>query len=403
MKHVRPVPALPSLIALGALLACSVSAQAETSPYYIGASQSFTSDSNVRRAATGNESSDVISATGLRAGLDQPLGRQRLFANLSVDSNRYNKTSELNHTSYAVGAGLDWETVERLSGKLSLDSRQSLYRDTSQVLVRRSLVRSDTAGFEARLGTVTLWSFDAGLSAGRVRYSDDIYRASNLSQHTFSAGARYQPSPDWNVRLGVRRTDGKYPDATVQDDFSRNDFDVTTRLQLSGASVVDARLSRTSEKHSIATKTDVNGFTGSLGWTWQASGKSSLGVVLSRDSSVGSYDTTAVASASDANTTLTNSLAVRGTWQATAKIRLNATLGYAQRTLDGNLIATGARITDAKDSFRRAGLSLDYALLRNVDLGCALNWEERSVQEQITQTYAYNAKTFGCFGQIYLR
>ncbi len=389
-------------LVLAASLAASTWAQAETSPYYIGISQAFKSDSNIRKAPDGAEQSDVISSTGLLAGLDQPFSRQRLRATLSTNYNRYSDHSEYNNTDYDLRGALDWETIERLSGTLSVGSRQSLYQDTSLTSSGRNTLRIDNAAFVARLGVVTMWSFDAGVSTQRNKYSNAAYAGSNLRQHSYDGGVTYRPTPDWNVRLGLRRTEGSYFDRTVgnEDDIKRNDIEVSSFLRLTGESTLNARLAHTNETHTSTRVNDINGFTGSLGWDWAVTGKTSLGVSLSRDTSVGGRDDPSlpVSIYADADSVMRNVLSLRGTWQPTGKIRFNANLAYAQRTLEG-----GGVVTSTDDSTQSASLQMTYSILRNVDLGCGLTHEERDASKLTSQSYSYKVNTVSCFGQAYLR
>jgi hypothetical protein len=372
----------------------------EPNPYYIGASETVKSDSNIRRAAEGKEVSDVISSTGVRAGLDQPLGRQRLRASLAANANRYRSNSELNNTDYDFGTSLDWETIERLSGVLSVNSRQALYQDTSLTSVGRNMLRTDSAAFQARLGVVTEFSFDLGASARRQRYSNDLYKGANLREHTIDGGIRYQPTPDWSVRFGLRRTDGTYADAIPSDDVARNDVELTSFLRLTGASTLDARLSHTAEKHTAANKNNTNGFTGALSWNWVITGKSSVGLTYSRDTNVGSRNDPNLPTSltGSADSVLSNILSLRSTWQPTSKIRLNANLAYSKRRLDG-----GTLVGDVTDKTQSLSLGVSYAVLRNLDLGCGVLWEERKADQLIAQSYSYTDKTFNCYGQVFLR
>src|SRR6266436_4482934 len=118
----RPMP-----LAIG--LAFTHCAMAETSPYYIGVSQAFTHDNNVfRRPDNGTLPvlADTLSSTGLLGGIDQPFGRQHFFANGTAATNRHKNLDQLNNTSYGLAAGLDWSTVERLSGNVRASANQSL-------------------------------------------------------------------------------------------------------------------------------------------------------------------------------------------------------------------------------------------------------------------------------------
>ena len=107
-----------------ALAAAQAGAQ-ERSPYYIGLSQQFTHDNNVYRTAT-NPVAETISTTGVVAGIDQPIGRQRLYGDASAQVNRFRHLDELNNKSYSLLAGLDWETVDFLTGTLRYSTRNSL-------------------------------------------------------------------------------------------------------------------------------------------------------------------------------------------------------------------------------------------------------------------------------------
>ncbi|HZV92886.1 MAG TPA: hypothetical protein VFF72_06680, partial [Caldimonas sp.] len=78
---------------------------AGATPWYLGASESLTRDSNVYRVPGGP--GDTYSSTSLLGGFDQHIGRQRVFGNANVGINRYDGQSRLNNTSYNVAGGLD--------------------------------------------------------------------------------------------------------------------------------------------------------------------------------------------------------------------------------------------------------------------------------------------------------
>ena len=65
----RVHPTMAAMAALAALAASGSARADEPSPYYIGATQSLTHDSNVYRLSNG--SSDTYASTGLVGGFDQ--------------------------------------------------------------------------------------------------------------------------------------------------------------------------------------------------------------------------------------------------------------------------------------------------------------------------------------------
>ena len=99
---------------------------AQSSPYYIGVNQAFSYNSNVFRQVDEFAQSSWWSSTSVVGGFDQRYGRQRFYANGNVAANVYEQLSQLDNTSYGVTAGWDWETIERLSGKLYASYNQSL-------------------------------------------------------------------------------------------------------------------------------------------------------------------------------------------------------------------------------------------------------------------------------------
>src|SRR5687768_12256267 len=105
------------------LAGMSAGALAQVSPYYIGGSIAYGHLSNALGQADdaplppGYESrSDNVTSVGLLGGVDQTIGRQRVFGDLTLRDNRYERNKLLNHRNYSVTAGIDWQTIERISG-----------------------------------------------------------------------------------------------------------------------------------------------------------------------------------------------------------------------------------------------------------------------------------------------
>jgi hypothetical protein len=103
----------------------TTSVRAEANPYYLGISQSLGHNSNLYHAEN-NEVPDKFAVTSLHGGFDQPIGRQRAFADVSVHWRRYEDIRILDNTGYGLNAGLDWSTIERLSGSFGVASNRVL-------------------------------------------------------------------------------------------------------------------------------------------------------------------------------------------------------------------------------------------------------------------------------------
>jgi len=421
----RKARALP--IALG-LAAIGTVASAETSPWYLGASQTFGYDSNVfRRPDNGveitlpdgsttrvlkPESSGTISTTRLLGGFDINPSRQHVYANVSVDSTRYGNQPQLDSNGYGIAGGIDWETMERLSGvvKISADRRPGNYADpqvpsgTGRVLDEP--VRAD---FIFRLGDYKqsrLW-LEAGYFYTRTKNTVDFGTElqflgvqaegydRTIPTDAVSAGVRYRVGADIVLGADLRyekgdedyalRLPGGAVDTRFYNSYDRQDVDVIARWTASGASSLNARLSYTRTDNSgTLQRTDYSGPTAAMIWEWQATGK------LHSTARV-SYDTDIRAETLGTTTNPAWSLGWDLAWAVTSKINATAGLQWSKRDLEGQLVA---------DQHTGANIGFTYAALRNVNLQCSLAYESRS-GAGVRRDYAANLTS--CSVQAFLR
>jgi hypothetical protein len=378
-------------------------------PYLLGVYQGIATDSNLFRAPDGgNVERDTIYSTGVRAGLDLPISRQRLTANLGANYNQYNRNSQLNNTDYSLGARLDWETIERVSGVVSVEQQRSLYRDSVNGVVStdRNLLRTSGAGAQVRVGVVTLLTFEGGVAVNANDYSSPALINRNLRQESGNLGLRYRPSDALSVKLGFRHTEGRYPNVDpYTDHFKRNDIDLTGSFDLTGVSKLNARLSSTHEKHTVDGGRDLNGWTGGLQWLWKPTGKLTFDSNLSHDTSVGraNFDSPLISS-DTGDTRESNAAILKATWATTAKIQVVGNASYIRRKLDNAFIApAGSGTITTNDRTSVFGLGVRWQPIRPLEFACNVGREHRSVDGSNALSVPYNADTAGCSAQLSLR
>jgi hypothetical protein len=371
-------------------------------PWYVGATQDFTHESNVLGTTTG-EISDTISTTTLRAGLNQPFGRQRLRADATLSHQRYKELSERDNSGYTVGLLLDWSTIERLSGSLSLASqrRQADVNVGGITPAISNIERSDELGFRARLGVASMLAFEAGVGHRRVSFSAPEYAAREYKQDNGNLGIVYRPGGLLTLSTGVSGADTRYlaPEAgqTQPDRNKRRDVYLSANWVPTGASTVDARLAYGTSEYDLATSADFEGLTGTLRWTWRPSGRLTLTTALSRDSG---QEAGYVRTAADDGTTsatdfsrVTNRVGLSAAYQLTGKVDLIAELSHARRGLVDRVTGDTGR-----DNTSMAALGARWAVTRTIALGCNLSRESRSASG-VGSTDLDNDR-FGCFGSV---
>lgn len=402
MSHPRQ-----TLLGIAATLALCAAASAQTSarPWYVGLTQDFSHDSNVLGGAAGAETSDTISTTTLRGGVNVLFGRQRLYANAALNHQSYSDLSARNNDGYDLGAGLDWSTVERLSGNVTLNAgrRQADFNVGGIVPVTISnLERTEDFNARVRLGADTQLAFDAGIGQRRVSFTAPEFAAREYKQDSGNLGLTYRPSGILTLGAGLSAQRTKYlmpaVGQTAADRSDRQDIYATATWVPTGASTVNARVSVGKTEYDQATAADFSGVTGSVVWAWRPTGLLSLTTSLSRDTGQEAgflrLAPGTTVSASDFSQ-VTNALSVRAGYELTGKINLSGGVAYSRRNLvDGFTGVSG------NDNTTTVTIGATWAAMRTLSLGCNASRDSRSSSG--AGSTSYDSDRFGCFGSFTL-
>ncbi len=387
----------------GSLLAC-LPAAAETTPYYLGASARFTHHSNVTQAggATASSSDNVLS-TSLFAGLDQPFGRQRVRADAMIDHNNYRSSSALNNISYRVSGGLDWATIERLSGNVGAYSARSLAQYAVDGIAgsssERTLVQTDGFSTAARMGVVTRLTVEGNYAHDRTRYSGQALVISNTfnnDRDTLGASLRYQFSSALMAGLGLRYTEGDYPGRLTANHYKRHDIDFPFGYTPSAITSFQGRVSLTKTKYNNTSAYDLSGVTGTLTWQWQVTGKTSISTSYDRDSGrEASLIRTTVGGPLllDDQSRVNNTLRTQVKHQLTGKVSTYAGAAYTRRSTVNTI-----SLAPGNDNLRQFTLGANWDASRAVIAGCDLSLSTRD-----TGLGNYDYNSVGCQVRITLR
>ena len=421
--RIHPALRLPLAVNLVLLLAGPV--WAETNPYYLGVVQSLGHESNLYRIGdnqtlpAGLSKSDNLSATSLISGVDQNIGRQRVYGSLNLKANRFASNKTLNNESYGLNLALDWSTIERLSGTLSVATDQDLAQFNSRngagsIETRKNIVKTEQADAKFRLGLVTQYTMEAALGYRQVDYSAVEYQRNQHKQTSGSLGLRYRYSGALNLGSALRLTHVDYPqfrqtgvNTFEADTLKRQDIDFTANWLPNAISQVNLRLSPTRTTYDRNTGSNFSGLTGSAGWDWQPTGKSKLATMLWRDTGQSAYAANlgfgqpGVVDYSTIGTTLR----IKGDHEFTGKIAATATLTYAHRSLTDTVTATllGASTrTEGSDNTATLALGGRWSPTRSAQLGCDVSNTQRS-SSNARLSAALHGNSLSCYGQFVLQ
>lgn len=390
-----------------ATLACALgtAAQAQTddaAPFYAGASLGVTQVSNLYRVTSGanlpagTSNSDRVTSAGLLGGINKRLGRQHLTLDGTVLDNRYADNATLNNRSYTLRGALEWETAGDLSGSFSAQANRSLAQfnlgSGAELVTEKNTESGRDYNGVVRLGVSSRYSIEAGLNRRSREFSAAQYDRFAFHQHTTSLAGYAKPGGNLRLGLVARHTNGEYPRfplfvsifrvGSLAIDYTRDDVDLTASWNASGSSQLYSRISRSRVRYEPVGSPlrDFQGTTGVISWTWQPTGKFTLGAQLARDTGQEK-----LINATDVNRVYTS-------WQLNSAYALTGKL-----SVNANASSSRSHREDSSfDNERSYGLGMRWAYSRSLSLACQYNHASR---DSSTLLYSYGASSYGCTGQ----
>jgi hypothetical protein len=396
------VRGLSLALGMAAALSAVGSAHAEELPLYLTLSQGLTRDSNLLRDNS-DRRRDTISTTTVAAGINKAYGRQNYRVSASASHNSYGDNKQFDNDGYAVSAEVASEVGANFKVTLNAGASQFLPNFEDQFNRNgRNTERNRQASVDVRYGLYGRWSVNAGASYNKVDYQ--ITESENKTSNSVFAGVRYLPSDLAYIGLTLYRTDTELPGRVlfggtrVGENIERTSLNLDTVWQVTGFSRLSGRLGVTSEKHPQDRRRDFDGLTGSASWTFTPAGKVSYALSWVRDTNNeggGTYGSP-IGRLYASNKRLTNSLSATATYQATAKIKLNAGYTHAQYDEDSDLVLEGVLPVSSNEQtgrYNAVSLGVSYQPIRSVGLGCDVQRYDRT---QSVFSRAYDGNSVAC-------
>jgi hypothetical protein len=390
----------------------------DANPYYIGVRAALTHSSNVFLVENGP--GDTYASGTLLGGFDQQIGRQRIFGRGSVSDNRYRNEEVLDNVSYSFAGGLDWETIEHLSGNLNVAFDRNLAVPAAiagaPTQTRNQATTQSVAG-AVRWGGPSLFTLEARANYSDLSYSDPTYVSSESNRVGGSLGVYYHSGGPLRVGLAARVDRTRTPQAFIDPNTGQH---VATRLDgqnvdllldydVSGQLVGNARLSYTRQTNAYVDTTAFSGITGGVALNWTLTGKTSIRFDAAHDAGFNSqaYNTFIFTPTNSgialtpvlgvySNNQITDSAGLGVNYLATAKITATANLRYLRARSTPQDI--NGPLPDIVDISKVAAVGASYEITRYWGAACNVGYEKRDVSGG--QNFAYNVKTVGCSTQF---
>lgn len=333
---------------------------------------------------------DVLSRTEVGLAFDRTYSRQRLRAEVGVTEARYEANDHLDHTAPEAGLRWDWELGRRWNGVVAFDYDESLVDFDHLFLdTRRNIHRFRRAEAGANYRWHPSWQAGVTLSHVRSEYRDNAFPLSEFDTETADVGLEYLPRSGSRLRLGLRHTDGEFPNHPAEAGSLRHYTEREPKLsadwQLTGAVRLEGHVGYTRRTYDLAPDRDFSGVTGALAADWIATDKLAINVALRRR-----IDAEADVVATNAVTEL---VAVKPRWAVTEKFTMTAEGQVLRRDFRGGPAPGADPGTAAQDhTSYRYGMGLAYQPVRAVTLGASVLRHERDSDDPLHEFDGYTAQ-----------
>lgn len=360
---------------------------------FISGNGGVTYDSNVFRVSSdlspqqvnqfigSSSKDDTIFNLGVGVSADVPYSRQHFQANLNVNDYKYMRFSDLDYVGGSGRAAWLWQVGDDWSGDVVYGLSRSLQSFNYFVSTQRNVIDRQYVSFDPRYRIAPNWELQAGVNYSMVRNSLESADVNDYNQSGWDLGTRYITPSGNSIGVRVQSWSARFPnvfffqgslvDNAYRDTRGSTFFD----WRFSGASTVDGSVGYTQRRHENLPQRDFQGMTGSAGWTWTPSGKTSVRVVAGRD--LGGLEDIAVTYAR------TYTFSAKPTYQLTGKVGLNGLAEYQDIRFLGNAgFGVTTTTSNRHDKLGILGAGLTYQASRTLQFGFNYTWSQRTSNVQ---------------------
>lgn len=316
------------------------------------------------------------SARQAHAGLvfNKTYSRQKLYAQAKVTKVAFDHFDQLDYDGKEVQARWNWQLGNRFEGVLGANYEQTLAPYTDFRSNERNLREHRRQYFDGAWRFHPSWRARTAASHDKYEYELLVQRFNNRTEDAYEVGVDYLPRSGSTVGLVARKIKGKYDNRSIlggqslDESFDQDELKARINWIASGSTTVQVLAGHARRTYKARSERDASGFNGRITATHQPRGKMRYTAAAWREfsaveSNIISYS-------------LNRGASVGATWDASAKIRVDANASYEKRAYNARVLLNSAQ--DLDDSLKQASLSATWSPRRTVALTAALARQERS-------------------------
>ena len=316
------------------------------------------------------------SARQAHAGLvfNKTYSRQKIYAQAKLTKVEFDHFDQLDYDGKDLQARWNWQLGNRFEGVLGANYEQTLAPYTDFRSNERNLREHRRQYFDGAWRFHPSWRARTAASHDKYEYELLAQRFNNRTENAYEAGVDYLPRSGSTVGLVARKVKGKYDNRRIlgglslDESFEQDELKARVNWIASGSTTVQVLAGHAKRKYKSRSERDASGFNGRITATHQPRGKMRYTAAAWREfsaveSNIVSYS-------------LNRGASVGATWDATAKIRVDANASYEKRAYNARVSQGAAQ--DLDDSLKQASLSATWSPRRTVAVTAQVARQERS-------------------------
>ncbi len=307
------------------------------------------------------------------------ISRQRIAVVAKASKVDFDFFKQLDYSGRDLQATWFWELGNKFEGQAGTLYDRTLAPYTDFFSDERNVRERRRQWFDAGWKLHPSWKLRTGFTRERYEYELQRQRFNNRTEKAVEAELVYRPRSGSSVGLVARRVKGEYPfrrpatSGVLVDDFTQDELKVRANWYATGSTTLQALAGYVRREQPSFGEGKTSGFNGRLNAFYQPRGKVTYNASVWREfapieSTIVSY-------------TLNRGASVGATWQATGKIKVDATAAYEQRAYEARRAFDGS--DSLRDSLKTASLRATWQVKRKIALSAGWQHQARSGSQSL--------------------
>ena len=385
----RAPRALPLAALLAALLAFSAGASAfaasdPAAPGPLGslhpyAALGYFHDDNLFRLAKEQPAFDNERGDSARYAIggflfDKLYGRQKVYLQAKLSSVKFSHFTQLDYQGKDLLGLLNWQLGNHIEGSAGAAYEQTLAPYIDFRSSERNLRVHKNQHLDAAWHMHPSWQVRAGAARDKYSYDLSAQRINNRTEDMVEAGFDFLPSTGSTAGLVLRRVKGSYDNprflgaALLNDDFTQDELKARINWKVTGISSVQVLAGYARRRHTVLGPRNASGLNGRISTSVSPRQKLRLNAAVWREFAPVESELVTYSQ--------NRGVSVGASWDASAKVRVDAALSQERRRYERALASAGG--PEVRDRLSQSSLSATWSPRARLQLTTSYAQQRRS-------------------------